>query len=253
MKITADFHTHTRYSHGTGTVNDNAANALSLGLRAVAITDHARNHPIVGVKQSKLDAIRQDINAVDKEYRNIKVLMGLEANIISKKGDIDVSEEDAEKLDLLLLGFHLTAYQKSLADYFALPFNGVTRIFFKNSAKQKAVNTQAVIDSVLRNKIDILTHPGFRIDVDYYAVAEACREVGTFMELSSRHRTPDISGLEQALKAGAKFIVNSDAHKPVNVGRCAYALDLIGELGLTDNEVVNISDKPITFRRGLTV
>ena len=116
MKITADFHTHTRYSHGTGTVNDNVVNALSLGMRAVAITDHAKNHPLIGVKPEKIDTIRKDVVTADKEYRNIRVLLGLEANLISPRGDIDVTEEQADKLDILLVGFHLTAYQKRFAD-----------------------------------------------------------------------------------------------------------------------------------------
>ena len=116
MKITADFHTHTRYSHGTGSVVDNTVNALSLGMRAVAITDHAKNHPIVGVKPDKIDDLVKDVKAADKEYRKIRVLSGLEANIISPRGEIDVTEEQAEKLDLLLVGFHLTAYQKKFTD-----------------------------------------------------------------------------------------------------------------------------------------
>lgn len=253
MKITADFHTHTRYSHGKGTVTDNAVNALSLGMRAVAITDHAKNHPIVGVKPENIDVIRKDVTAVGKEYKKIRVLLGLEANIISPRGDIDVTEEQAEKLDLLLLGFHLTAYQKKFRDYFGLPFNGLTHIICKNSAKQIAFNTDATVKCILNNKVDILTHPGFRIDVDYAEIGRACAEAGTYMEISSRHRTPGREGLEAALNAGAKFIINSDAHKPVNVGRCDRAIALAEEMGLTENEIVNISDKPIKFARGLEV
>lgn len=251
--IKADFHTHTRYSHGKGSVMDNAINALSLGLRAVAITDHARCHPLVGVKPEKIDEIRKDVINADKELKNIKVLLGLEANIISRNGDIDVSDEDAKKLDLLLLGFHLTAYQKSLKDYFYLPFNGCTRMLFKNTERQKNRNTDTIVKAVVNNDIDILTHPGFRIDVDYRAIAAACAFKGTYMELSSRHATPREKDIEVILETGAKLIVNSDAHKPVNIGKCEYAMKLIDKMGLGENEVVNLSDKPIQFLRGLKV
>lgn len=253
MKITADFHTHTRYSHGRGSVEDNAVNALSLGLRAVAITDHARNHPLVGVRPSKIDEIRKDVTAVGKEYKGVRVLLGLEANVISRRGDIDVSEEDAAKLDILLVGYHLTAYQKTIGDYFHLPFNGLTRMFCKNTAKQIVANTDAIVSCVTNNKVDVLTHPGFRIDVDYAEVGRACASAGTYMEISSRHRVPGREGLEQALNAGAKFIINSDAHKPVLVGKCDWALSLVGEMGLTENEIVNVSDKPVRFVRGLEI
>ena len=148
---------------------------------------------------------------------------------------------------------HFGAQAKKFTDYFGLPFNGFLHIFCKNSAKRIAYNTDATIKCVLENKVDILTHPGFRLDVDCAAIAAACAETGTYMELSSRHRIPDLKDLEASLKAGAKFVINSDAHKPVNVGKCDYAISLAEELGLTDNEIVNISDKPVVFRRGLTV
>lgn len=253
MKITADFHTHTRYSHGTGTVNDNVVNALSLGMRAVAITDHAKNHPLIGVKPEKIDTIRKDVVTADKEYRNIRVLLGLEANLISPRGDIDVTEEQADKLDILLVGFHLTAYQKRFADYFALPWNGFTHIFCKNTAKQIARNTQAFVDCITKNKVDVLTHPGFRLDVDCKAIAAACAAMGTYMELSSRHRTPSAKDVEMIVAAGAKLIVNSDAHKPANVGKCDWAISVAEEIGLGEEEIVNVSDKPIKFRRGFEI
>ena len=40
MKLTADYHTHTPYSHGKGTVDENAARAKALGLKQLGITDH---------------------------------------------------------------------------------------------------------------------------------------------------------------------------------------------------------------------
>ena len=252
MKITADFHSHTKYSHGTGTVEDNVLAAMSLGLRALAITDHGERHPLVGVKPSRFDEMRRDVLTVAKENR-FRVLLGIEANILSPRGEIDLSEEDADKLDIVLAGFHLTAYPPRFRDYFALPFNGLTRYICKNSARQKAMNTDAFVRAVTENRIDVLTHPGFRIDVDLKAIGEACAAVGTYMELSSRHRTPDLKGAEAAANAGAKFIINSDAHKPALVGKCDYALELADKLGLGEDEVVNVSDRPVVFRRGLEV
>ena len=39
-KMTFDYHTHTIFSHGKGTIADNVEAARSKGLKGIAITDH---------------------------------------------------------------------------------------------------------------------------------------------------------------------------------------------------------------------
>ena len=49
MILTADYHTHTPYSHGKNTVAENVARAKELGLKEIAITDHGLTHIVFGV------------------------------------------------------------------------------------------------------------------------------------------------------------------------------------------------------------
>ena len=44
MILTADYHTHTPYSHGKNTVEENVARAKEIGLKQIAITDHGFSH-----------------------------------------------------------------------------------------------------------------------------------------------------------------------------------------------------------------
>ena len=44
MIITADYHTHTNYSHGKGTPEENVLVAIEKGLRRIAISEHAGAH-----------------------------------------------------------------------------------------------------------------------------------------------------------------------------------------------------------------
>ena len=74
MELTADYHTHTPYSHGKNTVLENASAAKSKGLKQIAITDHGFNHLIFGLKRKKLPDLRAEINEAER-LTGIKVLM----------------------------------------------------------------------------------------------------------------------------------------------------------------------------------
>ena len=52
--IYGDYHTHTTYSHGKGSVEDNVKAAIAAGLREIAITDHGPRHLLAGVKKKRL-------------------------------------------------------------------------------------------------------------------------------------------------------------------------------------------------------
>ena len=57
-KINFDLHTHTTYSHGTGSILDNAVSAKEKGLYGIAITDHGFSHPAFGMRRKYLDKMR---------------------------------------------------------------------------------------------------------------------------------------------------------------------------------------------------
>ena len=46
-----DIHTHTVYSHGTGTIEDNVKAAAAKGLLCVGIADHGIGHAFFGMKE----------------------------------------------------------------------------------------------------------------------------------------------------------------------------------------------------------
>ena len=59
MILTSDYHTHTVYSHGKGTVLENALVAKEVGLKEIAISDHGFSHPAFGLTKRKLPKIRK--------------------------------------------------------------------------------------------------------------------------------------------------------------------------------------------------
>ena len=114
--INFDFHTHTKYSHGKGTVLDNAISAAQKGVVGIGITDHGFSHPAFGMRRRKLADMRNDCDNAQKQT-GVKVLLGIESNILGLSGKTDVKEKDYEKLDLFLAGVHRFVTYDKIKDY----------------------------------------------------------------------------------------------------------------------------------------
>ena len=63
-----DWHTHTTYSHGKGSVEDNVLTARRLGLRSIAITDHGPGHFGYGFRRRDIPAMRRDIDELNARF-----------------------------------------------------------------------------------------------------------------------------------------------------------------------------------------
>ena len=243
----ADLHTHTTYSHGKGSIADNVRAAKFRGLECVAITDHGRRHPLVGVKPSKIEVMRKEVDECAEKF-GIDVMLGIEANIYGMDGKIDLSDKQISSLDIILAGFHASACPHRFSDIFSLQFNLVSGKLGTTSKAQTARNTKAYINCVKNYPVDIITHPGFWLDLDYKELGKACADYGTHLEISSRHKTPNKQGLEQLLSTSVRFVINSDAHRVENVGVCDWALNLVNELGVEPERIVNCGDNPLELR-----
>ena len=108
MVLFGDYHTHTKYSrknHGKGSVLENASAAQEKGLKQIAITDHGFGHWMFGLRHKDIPQLKDDIlNA--KEITGVDILLGIEANLTSANGDVDVVESDFEFLDIFSFCFH---------------------------------------------------------------------------------------------------------------------------------------------------
>lgn len=242
MEIFADYHTHTIYSHGKGTVLDNVAAASKRGLAEIAISDHGPSHMAgIGIKNIQtLDQIRQDCQQAMKVYPNVQVKLGVESNVTSILGDIDIPQEYQEKLDVLQVGLHLMVNPESWLD-------GINRTAFHYlkylgssfRRKSRMLNTEAIVNAVFKHKIDIITHPGHRFDIDTKALAHACAQRGTAFEINTSHENMTLDLIEIAANEGVKFVIGSDAHHPSRVGDFAKGLALAKAAGLTVEQILN--------------
>jgi len=241
MKVVADFHTHTVYSHGKGSIRDNVLAALKKGLKKIVIADHGPGHWLYGVKKKDLYEMRKEIDELKKQFKEIEILLGVEANIISLDGDLDVDDEILSIIDILLAGFHNGAFFKTAKDWQELYFkNKLSRIIPALKQSCRITNTIAMVKAIKKNKIDIITHPGAKVDIDTKEVAKAAAEKGTLLEINSSHGFLNVDYVKVAMKENVKFVINSDAHTPYDVGNIDKGIDIAIKAGLPFDRIVNI-------------
>ena len=124
MVLYGDYHTHTIYSsgkhnamHATGTILENAMIAQKKGLKEIAITEHGLKHKLYGLQKQNIQKMREEIDYAQK-MTGVKIYLGIEANIISSFGDIDLTYEEVKLFDLIIVGFHKFAKAKSVKEFF---------------------------------------------------------------------------------------------------------------------------------------
>jgi putative hydrolase len=244
MRIIADYHTHTIYSHGKGTIRENVEAAIKRGLKAIGICDHGPGHYLYGVKRGKIYQMRKEVDRLNREYKEIRILLGVEANIIGFDGTIDVDEEIIEMLDILLLGFHYGVLFRSVGDYlFMNVANPVSKLIPIGRDRIIERNTEAIVKAIERYPIDIITHPGDKVKLNTKRVAEAAYKKGVALEINEKHNELSVENLKIALDTKVDFYINSDAHRPEEVGMVDEAIKRVAEANIPISRIKNLIDK----------
>jgi len=245
MVLFGDYHTHTRYSHGKGTVEENARAAKEIGLEQIAITDHGLGHIAFGLRKGKLPRLAREIEEASEKY-GIRILKGVEANIIGLDGQIDIPPKYMESFDIILCGFHKFVWPKTLNDFFNFFLPNYFLDFFniKSSQKRVELNTEAVINNIKRFPVDVLTHINYGLKVDCRRVAQVCAEYGTFIEINGKRISYTDDEMRDMLGTGVKFIINSDAHSPSRIGDVEVCLGLIKRLNIPRERIANLDGEP---------
>jgi putative hydrolase len=240
LELFADYHTHSQYSHGKGNIVGNIEVAIRKGLEAIAITDHGPAMAFgLGVKRaSDLLQIKAEIRQVQQYFPQVKVLAGVEANILNEAGDLDVPTEILAQLDLVLVGLHPNLFPR-LESLRLLGYHYGGKLSRTLNARARKFNTQALVNAVQRHPVDIVTHPGLKLAVDTKELAQVCAARGTALEINSSHGYLTTEFVQVAVAAGVKFAINSDAHRPEDVGNLAAGLAIAEKVGLTAADIIN--------------
>lgn len=231
MRLLADYHVHSNFSrffHGKNTIEELVRTANAIGLKEIAITDHGFKH-MCRTNKAKMRKAREIIDEIN-EWSTTKVLLGIEADIISEDGTIDVDNETLAMLDILIVGYH-----KLIKTDFA-------NFFGKTGGTQADVQrcTNAFLNAIERYPITIISHLDSILKTDLYQIGHACKEKGVLVEINNRHTKWNKEQVDELIASDCLFVVSSDAHSREKIGEVDNAFDIIKKYEIPTENVANV-------------
>lgn len=231
MKLLADLHTHSnnsRFRHGKNSIEEMAIEANEKGLVEIGITDHGYAH-FFRTSKEKLKKARAIVNDIN-EWSKTKVLLGIEADIISEDGTLDIDNETLSMIDILIVSYHRMT-DTNFASYFG---------FTKKTEEAKRKCTNAFINAIRKYPVSIVAHLDSILTTDLYEIGKVCNERGTLVEINNRHVKWNDKQMEDLIASGCMFVVSSDAHSREKVGNVDRALEFIRKYDIPSERVANV-------------
>lgn len=249
MILTADYHTHTVYSHGKGQIIDNAIKAKEKGLKEVGISDHGFAHPAFGLTKSKVPKMRLECDDATRKT-GVKVLLGIESNVIGTDGTVDLKPNMYDHFDIFLAGIHKFVLYKIGTAFSLFVPNFINSTFNRKNVSQSLIktNTKTFINVIKNNPVDVITHVNFCCYADAVEVAKVARDYGTYIELNAKKTHFSDEELFNIAKTGVKFVIGSDAHTPDRVGEISLVEKLLERVGIDRQQIDNIDGRIPTMR-----
>lgn len=205
-----DFHTHTFLSDGENSPIELIRFAVARGYRYIALTDHA--------SYSNLDFIISRVKkdcALAKRYWDIDAVTGVELTNIPAES-IDEMAGKAKELGAELVVVH-----------------GETIV--------EDVEEGTNMEAVKSEYVDILAHPGILTIKE----ARLAAKNGVFLEITTRagHDLTNGAVVIVGREAGARFLINSDAHSHLDLFTQGMQEKVGLGAGLKEDEVEEILNK----------
>lgn len=224
LKLQADLHTHSVASgHGYSTVLELARAAAAKGLLMIGLTDHGPAMP-GGPHLYHFGNLR----AIPAVVEGVRVLKGVEANIIDRQGGLDMPPHYLDKMEIVLAGFHEVC----------------------SPAGTVEENTAAMLAAMQNPYVDIIVHPGNpHFQVDPEKIVKMSCETGVPLEINNSSFCGSRAGSEDNCREiakliaryGAPVVIGSDAHFAEQVGSFAHALAVAEEAGIKPGQILNIT------------
>lgn len=228
MDYKIDLHVHSNTNpHVFSTIKENAEYASEIGMKVIAITNHG---PALEDTPHWWHLL--NVRIVPDYINGVRILKGVEANIVGENGELDINQKIYEQMEIILAGFH------------------GNHLYYKNKDKEK--NTRAVINLIKTQKVDVLVHLGNpEFPIDYKEVAKVAKECNVALELNNSSLGGTRVGSEKTCRELAKYAkefgcficINSDSHYCTQIGHTPLAGEIAEEIDYPKNLILNSSEE----------
>ncbi len=222
--LRGDLHSHSTYTDGRATIEQMALKAREAGLEYLAVTDHSQRLAMArGLDPARLREQWREIEKVGKHLHGIKLLRGIEVDIIDD-GTLDLPDGVLAELDWVVASVH-----------------------YKLNQSSKDM-TRRMIAAIRNPHVDVIGHPSGRLltgrepsGFDLAEVLHAAHEEGCALEVNSQAERLDLtdSACLAAKHAGVKLVVSSDAHHPRDFAMLEYGVNQARRGWIESGDVLN--------------
>ena len=207
--IRGDLHMHTNASDGVNTIDEMVAACRARGYAYMAICDHSKSQiQANGLDEKRLAEQAAAIRKAGKKHKDILVLAGVEVDIF-KDGRLDFEADVLAELDFVTASAHSAL----------------------KMGREEA--TKRLIRAIEHPHVHCIGHPSGRLinsrpgmELDIEPIARAAAANGVALEINANPLRLDLRDVHvrAALAAGAKILINTDAHATAELDLMRYGV-----------------------------
>lgn len=224
MKAIMDLHTHTiACGHAYSTLAENIEQAQQIGLQFLGLSEHCPAMP-----GATIEYFFSNYRCVPRQYGDLRLLCGGEANISDDEGGIDLTERELPWMDYVIASMHFQCLKPGSSAY----------------------NTRAAVKAMQNPYIKILGHPDdARYPLDYEELVRAAVGEQVVLEVNNSSLHPQsfrknarenlMVMLEKCEKYRAPIIMGTDSHIRYSIGNFEIAAALLESVGFPEELVLN--------------
>jgi DNA polymerase (family X) len=197
--LRGDLHVHSDWTDGRATLEQMALAARDRGLDYLCFCDHSQSLAMTGgLSPERLRAQQAEIRALDARLDGIRLLCGIEVDILAD-GRLDLPDEALAELDFVTASIH------------------------SGFAQPAAQIMERIIGAMRNPLVRSIAHPSGRLigrrepyELDIEVLARVAVETGTLLEINGSADRLDLAApaARRAASLGARMVICSDAHAP---------------------------------------